>query len=408
MISFPSRPTSVSRQSGFDAEMYGDGIILACGLIERGDQEFAVFAKTIARELETPPRSLGRYLRSWYEGARFACLDNGVDVSGYSSEDEICDAMVTMEDWEDDAIGQSVVTQVEVPTYTATPTEAELRALMGLALTAPTPEAVMHFTGFVSRMRRFAPFNVQMIYAQRPGAALVATRRDWALEGRTIRPGAIPILVLRPMGPIEHVFEQLDTDPPIKREPNNDAFAAIGDLAPGRLEKLIENLAKPTKRYLTVRVHLKPFGANLAGWIMGGSIAPTGDVPSVHKQTGTARQGSTRNISINEQLSATERFVTLLHELGHLFCGHLGPFSDNNLLMEEFGWPDRRHLPHAAMEIEAELVGWWMADREGLTTGSPLYLRPYLEQAGEAVTQVDLDSVTQAVARARAYLGDKR
>jgi len=62
-------------------------------------------------------------------------------------------------------------------------------------------------------------------------------------------------------------------------------------------------------------------------------------------------------------LTPAEQFVTLLHELGHLFCGHLGAFADNNLAVEEFGWPDRGHIPHAAQEIEAELVAWWLAKR---------------------------------------------
>jgi hypothetical protein len=398
----------VSQGSTIDAEIYGAGIVLACHLIEHGERDFIGFAIAMARDLETTPQALRRYLRSWYEGARFACLDNGMDVSGCSSADEICDAIANMERWEDAALQLRLFPEpVDVPTGPAVPTEAELRALMGMALTAPTPDAVMNFAGFVSRMRRFAPFNVQMIYAQRPGAGLVASRGDWAIDGRTIRPGAIPILVLRPMGPIEHVFEQLDTDPPIPREPANDAFAAIGELAPARLEKLIANLRKPTIRNLMVRVHRTPFGTNLAGWIVGAAIPMSSDPPSVQKQTSPDRRGSTWNVSINEQLSETEQFVTLLHELGHLFCGHLGPFSDNNKDMDEFGWPDRRYLPHAAREIEAELVAWWLADREGLTTGSPIYLRPYMEQAGEAVSMVDVDRVTRAVARVRGYLGDR-
>lgn len=398
----------VHERGSFDAELYGAGIIRACHLIESGKQDFIGFAVAMARDLETTPRALWRYLRSWYEGARFACLDNGIDVSGCSTDDDVCDAMANMEDWEDAVLQLGLFPEpVDVPTGPAVPTEAELQTLMGLALTAPTPDAVMNFTGFVARMRRFAPFNIQMIYAQRPGAGLVASRRDWALDGRTIRPGAIPILILRPMGPIEHVFEQLDTEPPIPREPANDAFAATGNLDPARLEKLIANLGKPTKRNLMVRVHRTKFGANLAGWISGAAIPLSGDPPSVQKQANRDRHRSTWDVSINAQLNATEQFVTLLHELGHLFCGHLGPFSDNNREMDEFGWPDRRNLPRAAMEIEAELVAWWLADREGLTTGSPIYLRPYLEQAGAAVASVDLDRVTRAVARIRSYLGDR-
>jgi hypothetical protein len=387
----------------FDAEFYAAGIQLAAFHIERGIQDFRGVVIAIARDLERSPEDLLPYLRSWYEGARYACLDLGIDTSRCSSTDEVQEAAASMYDWFTEPVEE--FSEPDQLTFDlGTPSEDELRALMGQALTAPTPDAIMSFVGFADRMKGFGPFNVQMIYAQRPGAGKVATRREWADCGRTVRPGAIPIIVLRPMGPIAYVFEELDTDPPIERDPANDAFAATGALASGRLEGLIASLAKPTKRHLAVRVDFKPTGANLAGWIAGRPLRPDA-VPFVEK--GKKAGSSVWNVSINESLRPAEQFVTLLHELGHLFCGHLGAFADNNLAVDEFGWPDRSYLPHATKEIEAELVAWWLANREGLTTGSPHYLRPYLERAGAAVAEVDLERVTRAVARIRGYLGGK-
>ena len=215
-----------------------------------------------------------------------------------------------------------------------------------------------------------------------------------------MRQGAIPILILKPAGPITQVFEELDTDPQPPRLPESDAFAADGDFAPERLDKLIATLAKRTKRNLVVRTRKVDFGRNLAGWITGGSD----DEPLVSQEG----YEPVWNVSINRQLTPVEQFTTLLHELGHLFCGHLGPFEDNNLKDDEYGWPDRSALPHSAKEIEAELVAWWLAEREGIITGSPLYLKPFMERAGEANGLVDLDRVTRAVARVRSYLGDKK
>ena len=386
----------------FDPEIQTAGVTLAAALIESGTQDFIAVVTAIAGELDRPPVDMWAYLRSWYEGARYACLDRGIDTSQCSTEDEICDAMANIDEWGEASLDADSTPKRDAA-ISAMSTDEDLRTLMGLALTAPTPDAIMHFAGFASRMRGFGPFNVQMIYAQRPGAGLVVSRRGWQERGRTVRPGAIPIIVLQPMGPIDYVFEELDTDPPIEREPASDAFAAAGNLSPERLDCLIANLAKPTKRQLTVRVARRPTGANLAGWIAGQPLVPIDEAPLVQKEP----KGSVWHVSINERLTAAEQFVTLLHELGHLFCGHLGPFSDNNLAIDEFGWPDRRAISKEAKEIEAELVAWWLANREGLTTGSPIYLRPYLEQAGLAVAEVDLDRVTRAVARVRGYLGGR-
>lgn len=387
----------------FDTELYALGIQMAAFHIERGTHDFRDVVKSIAEDIGMSLLDLRPYLRSWYEGARYACADHGIDTSRCSTSAEIQAALATIYEW-----GAVPVEEFAEPEQFSfdmgAPTEDELRALMGQALTAPTPNAIMNFASFADRMKGFGPFNVQMIYAQRPGAGKVATRREWADSGRTVRPGAIPIIVLRPMGPIAYVFEELDTDPPRERDPANDAFAASGSLAPGRLEELIANLAKPTRRHLAVKVNFRPTGANLAGWIAGRPLRPDAS-PSVDK--GKKEGSAVWHISINERLRPAEQFVTLLHELGHLFCGHLGAFADNNLAVDEFGWPDRRHLPHAAREIEAELVAWWLANREGLTTGSPHYLRPYLERAGPAVAEVDLERVTRAVARIRGYLGGK-
>src|SRR2546429_8645100 len=44
---------------------------------------------------------------------------------------------------------------------------------------------------------------------------------------------------------------------------------------------------------------------------------------------------------LSSSLSAEARYVTLVHELGHLYCGHLGTPDDK-------WWPDRRGLAHAA------------------------------------------------------------
>lgn len=290
------------------------------------------------------------------------------------------------------------------------PTGDGLRALMAKALSTPTPEAILHFTQSARRLGKFAPFNIYMIYAQRPGAGRVASAAEWQKEERTIRAGAIPILILYPQGPITRVYEELDVEPQPAREPDNDMFAAVGPFDPVRLQTLVKRLADPGgKRKLRVVVRDTDFGRYLAGWISMAEHVRNAERPRLRRNREGHSQDAVHEwqIDVNGRHEPAERFVTLLHELGHLFCGHVGAFRPTAVVNDEYGWPDRSHLPPVTKEIEAELVAWWLAEREGLVTGSPHYLKPLLDSSKAEVAKVDLDRVTRAVARIRSYLGDK-
>ena len=409
----------MSETEAFDAEIYGCGIIVACALIERGEQDFARFVKCIARELERPPHALWRYYRSWYEGARYACLDNGVDVSGCSTEAEIIDAMVTMEDWADAPDDLcSVPAALMTPVESAHPTEDELRELMGTALNAPTPEAVLNFVDFAHRVKSLAPFNMLMVYIQRPGASAVASRREWAALGQTVLPDAIPIVLLHPMGPIRYVFEASDTVPPRVQNPEMDPLAATGQFNRAHLDNLVAGLRKARERGLFVDVVKADLGEKYSGSIVqAGLFAPQDEnAPLMAAIDGRANierssdEGVHWRIRLNRRLEPAQSYATLVHELGHLFCGHLGRFDQNNPRADEYGWPDRSSLPLSVKEIEAELVAWHMCDRLGLVTGAPLYLRPHLHSAMNSgvLKQLDLDRVIRAIARVWQYGGRQR
>lgn len=285
--------------------------------------------------------------------------------------------------------------------------KTRLRELMGLALSAPTVEAVLEFSAFASRLKRLGPYNVYMVYAQRPGARAIATRADWAAAGQIVRADAIPILILRPKGPITQVFELADTLPQREKDPRTDPFAAVGLFDQTTLHKVITSLAKPTKRLLKVDTVLEDFGAGRAGQIVGQRLFADGNKP-LGSDGMAAFEGSGRpwewRIKINRRLTTAEQFATLVHELGHLFSGHLGAFDGGDAKNDEYGWPDRRGLPHPVKEIEAELIAWHVCDRFGLTTGSALYLRPHLEALGGDIGQVDLDRVIRSIARVEHYL----
>jgi antirestriction protein ArdC len=96
-------------------------------------------------------------------------------------------------------------------------------------------------------------------------------------------------------------------------------------------------------------------------------------------------------------LEPKERFVTIAHELGHIFCGHLGECTSRTSKDEESGWPDRtRHGKHEK-EVEAEAVAYLVASRAGLVAASAEYLRVHASKAD--ITAIDIDLVVRAAAR---------
>ena len=67
---------------------------------------------------------------------------------------------------------------------------------------------------FVGKLPNYSPFNRMFVHIQYPGAAYVATASTWEHEhGSRIVPGARPIIVLRPRGPVMVVFDVGNTEP---------------------------------------------------------------------------------------------------------------------------------------------------------------------------------------------------
>jgi len=78
---------------------------------------------------------------------------------------------------------------------------------------------------------------------------------------------------------------------------------------------------------------------------------------------------------VNEKLNIAGRFATLAHELGHIYCGHLGAHPEGF-------WPDRSgKLNLAQREMEAEAVAFLVCKRLSLETRSAEYLKTHVTPA---------------------------
>ena len=91
------------------------------------------------------------------------------------------------------------------------------------------------------------------------------------------------------------------------------------------------------------------------------------------------------DLLMNGSLSREARYATLVHELAHLYCGHLGTPNDK-------WWPDRRGLDHDVREFEAESVTYLVCSRFGIDNPSEQYLSGFVGKH-EQVPSISLECV---------------
>jgi IrrE N-terminal-like domain len=285
----------------------------------------------------------------------------------------------------------------------------QVQQLIKQALEVPTPEGLESFLEFSKNFRRLSIWNARMAYIQRPGARVIASEYEWKNVKRFVHPDAVPIIILWPFSPIRFVYELEDTGPIIDRETIKDPFAVKGELHPKVLPALITGLKK--QKGFRIKIEARRKGYNSAG-----SAAAQGTLPIrplnntldnrigefVYDNAASSAQPAigripSYRITVNDRLEPKERFVTIAHELGHIFCGHLGKCTSHLTTDEESGWPDRTSLGKHEMEVEAEAVAYLVASRAGVVAASAEYLKVHASRAD--ISMIDIDLVVRAAAR---------
>src|ERR1700687_5355594 len=265
-----------------------------------------------------------------------------------------------------------------------------LDELFTLARKYNSSDAYVELMRFVGRFRFYSPFNAMLIYTQMPGAEFVCTALRWRRDyHREIKIGAQPIVILQPMGPILFVFDVSDTAPlpnarplPIRVE---DPFRVRSGKIGVQLALTIENAKRDG-----VRVTERADGSQRAGSIQRAAAGQ-------HLEFTIAKNRMPKSTQIplwfelllNSSLSVESRYGTLVHELAHLYCGHLGTPNGR-------WWPDRQNLSHAVREFEAESVSYLVCSRLGIDTASDEYLAGYVRRY-PATPPISLDRVMKSV-----------
>jgi len=251
----------------------------------------------------------------------------------------------------------------------------ELFHRVGTYRTGPELRALFEF---IKQFPRIAPFNAFLLHVQRPGSCFVASADEWLnLYERTIKPGANPLVILWPFGPVRFVFELNDTEGRPFPEELMEPFKVGGKVWFEMADRLQRNLP-----IVGVRLNWANHGTDRAG-----SIQRAGQRFRVPHKGKFLRMDF--DMVINRNLQTEAQIVTIAHELGHLLCGHLGWVEGDD------SFSSRPNVHKNVAEFEAESVAWLVCERIGIYNPSEKYLASYLDKDGE-VPPISLEAVLKA------------
>ncbi len=245
------------------------------------------------------------------------------------------------------------------------------------ALNEKGENGFLEFLDFVVRFNNLSVYNAMLVKVQRPGASAVASRLQWERHGRKVNPDGIPIVILQPFGPVRFVYELGDTDGRPLPGQLDSPLLAFGNLTRREYDATCQAAA----RYGVEVVETDNYGTHLAGSAIGRAIYPEGY---------TGNRDTCFRIRLNAKQGLPTRYATLAHELGHVYCGHVGADPKNR-------WPNRSKLPHSIRELEAEAVAWLVCQRAGVKTRSKEYLQSLMRDTD--LTCVSMYGIFEAANR---------
>ncbi len=242
---------------------------------------------------------------------------------------------------------------------------------------------LIELLGFIARFPNYSPFNGLLLYIQNPSATFVATARHWLHKfRRQPKYDARPMLILAPGGPILFVFDIQDTE---------------GAPVPATLLKSwAAGNQMPAKVYSNTQYNCASHGIAVCETTAQKAATDTASriTPALRKQFKNLdlQKDTSYLILIDQSQSLEDKYASLVHELGHIFCGHLG-------IDRHAWWPERENANLTGEEIEADATAYLVCRRSGLEARSAKYLARYIEK-DQQLPVFSLNAVLQAAAHA--------
>jgi len=233
---------------------------------------------------------------------------------------------------------------------------------------------------FIARFPGYSAFNGLLLYTQNSSATYVATARNWKQKfGRRPKFDARPFAILAPMAPILFVFDIQDTEGP---------QVPAARLRPRATQPLLLN-----KIFTNTRHNCAVHGIAVHETTMNHGTTGTACriTPALRKQYQDLdlQNDTSYLILIDRTQPLEDRYSLLVHELGHIFCSHLG-------IDRHAWWPEREDLNINGEEIESDAVAYLVCERLGLGTVAAKHLSNSVEMNHE-LPVFSLNAVLQSV-----------
>lgn len=170
---------------------------------------------------------------------------------------------------------------------------------------------------FIIKFKELGAYNAALVYRQRPGSKYVATPSIWRNKfSRYIKPGACPLVILRPFEPVEFVFELADTEGKPVTEEILHPFKPEGEVLDVQYYSLIDNL-----KSIGIGLFEGEQGSSSAGFC---TVEHWKRKETIERNNKKIQMKILYDVVVNKNHSREEKFATILHESSHILCGHLG------------------------------------------------------------------------------------
>lgn len=232
------------------------------------------------------------------------------------------------------------------------------------------------FAIYMQLTKGYSFFNSALIILQRPGALYIESEEEWERRyNRHVRPDATPIVVMIPFGPINFVYDFADTYGNQVPKNMKDTFAfpkpdpQIGKILP----KLVYVLNQ-----LGIHYGEKDYGSRRGGQV---EYLETPIKVKAYEREKEIATYSHYAITVNKNVDDDGKATTILHEVGHILCGHLPVDKENQRLKVM----DRsiEYLSKEQEEFEAEKVCELVCKTLGFSYDNTQYLSDCLRNEKE-------------------------